>query len=160
MAKKNPFIQQLRELGVSDYERRLLRNVQREYEKGDVYSDIERLNYSLMKERVRPITLNYENAVRMLEYNIYGNIREIIKSYEQGIMYVNQGTTSEYEHYVERLAEELQDVGITSATPQRLKQANLANIEYYYSEFKTYEQNGNSTGMSKAKAKIEVELGA
>lgn len=160
MAKKNPFIQQLRDLGVTDYERRLLRNLQKEYEQKNAYSEIERLNYSLMKERVKPVTLNYENAVRLLQYNMYGNIREVINAYQQGLAYVDQGTTSEYEDYIERLAEELQDVGITVATPSNLKKANLGNIEYWYSEYKKYEANGDSQGMSKAREHIEAEIGA
>ena len=158
MAKKNPLIQELRDMGVSDYERRKLRELAREYEAGDTYSKIEKLNKELLGERVSPVTLNYETALRLLEYNVYGNIREIIADYKQAKMYVDQGTTIEYEAYIDKLYNELVDIGVQGITKGALKDSNLATVEYWYSFYKQYELMGNGYGMEKAKTELEKAI--
>lgn len=158
MPKKNPLIEELRDLGVSDYERRKLRELSRELEAGDTYATIEQLNKQLLNERVRPVTLNYETAIRLLKYNVYGSIQEIVEEYKTAKMYVEQGTTKEYEEYIDKLYNELKDVGVEGVTPSALKSSNLTNVEYYYGRYKYYEEIGNKEGMEWAKGKIEEEL--
>lgn len=158
MAKKNPIIQELRDLGVSDYERRKLRELARDYEADNTYSEIERLNQELLGERISPVTLNYETALRLLEYNVYGNIREIIADYKQAKMYVDQGTTTQYEQYIDKLFNELVDIGVQGITKDNLKNADLATVEYWYSYYKQYELVGNEAGMKKAKGELEKAI--
>lgn len=158
MAKKNPFIQQLRDMGVTDYQRRKLRNLMRELEENDYYEEIASTNEELLGENVRPMTLSYETAVRLLQYNVYGNIQEVIEKYGQAIMYIEQGTTQEFEEYLDKFANELQDIGIT-ATKDVLREADLENVQYLYSEFRTYEAMADEGGMYATKYKIKKELG-
>ena len=154
MAKKNPLIEELRELGVTDYQRKKLRQLEREFQESGAYKQIEETNLELMGERIRPVSLSYDTAVRLLKYNIYGNIDSIIKEYQTAIMYVNQGTTKEYEDYINKMAEELQEIGIYNATPEKLKDADTKTVEFWYSEYKKYENTGNSGGMHHAREKI------
>lgn len=158
MAKKNPFIQQLRDMGVTDYQRKKLRNLMRELEENDYYEEIASTNKELLGENVRPMTLSYETALRLLQYNVYGNIQEVIESYGQAIMYIEQGTTQEFEDYLDRFADELQDIGIT-VTKDMLREADLENAQYLYSEFRKYEAMGDSGGMYATKRKLKNELG-
>ena len=158
MSKKNPLIEELRDLGVTDYQRRKLRELEREFQESGAYKKIEEANLELMGERVRPVTLSYETALRLLQYNMYGNIKGIIKEYKNALMLIDQGTTKEYEDYIYNLANELQDIGVTNATPERLKEADLKDIEFWYSEYKKYEDSGNVAGMQHARGKIEALL--
>ena len=158
MAKKNPLIEELRELGVNDYQRRKLRELEREFQESGAYKKIEEANLELMGERVRPVSLSYETALRLLQYNMYGNINGIIKEYKTSLMLIDQGTTKEYEDYIYNLANELQDIGVTNATPDRLKEVVLKDIEFWYAEYKNYENSGNGGGMQHSRGKIEALL--
>lgn len=158
MAKKNPIIQELRDMGVSDYERRKLREVIRELEENDYYEQIADLNQEVLGENVIPMTLSYETALRLLQYNVYGNIQDIIVEYKNAIKNVDQGTTTEIEDYLDRFANELQDIGI-AVTKDDLRDIDLENIQYLYTEFRKYEAMGDNGGMYGTKRKIELELG-
>lgn len=160
MSKKNPLITELREMGVTDYQRRKIRELEKEYQSSDAYKKIEQLNYELLGERVRPVTMNYDTAIKLLKYNIYGNIQSVIKEYQNTLLLVEQGTTKEYEDYINSLAEELQDIGVTNATPETLKSADLKGIEFWYSEYQHYQDSGNEGGMFYTRQKIEGLLGA
>lgn len=159
MAKKNPFIQELRELGVTDYQRRKLRELQKEYEESNAYKKIEETNLELMGERIRPVSLSYETTIKLLNYNIYNDINSILKDYKQGITLVEQGTTKEFEEYIKKLADELQEIGVYNATKDRLKDADLEDVEFWYSEYKRYEDIGNAGGMQYSREKIIGILG-
>lgn len=159
MAKKNPFIEELRELGVTDYQRRKLRELQKEYEESDIYKRIEKANQALLGERIRPVSLNYETTIKLLNYNIYNDINSILKDYKQGITLIEQGTTKDYEDYVNKLADELQEIGVYNATEGNLKDADLKDIEFWYSEYKRYEDIGNAGGMQYSREKIIGILG-
>lgn len=155
MAKKNPLISELREMGVTDYQRRKIRELEKKYQSSDAYKKIEQINYDLLGERIRPVSMSYDTAIKLLKYNIYGNIQSVIKDYENALLLVEQGTTKEYEDYINKLSEELQDIGVPNATPDKFRNANLNNIEYWYSAYKRYEDIGNEGGMFYARGKIE-----
>ena len=160
MAKKNPLITELREMGVSDYYRRKIREIGKEFQETGAYEKIEQMNYELMGERIRPVTMNYDTAIKLLKYNIDGNIQSAIKEYKNALLLVDQGTTKEYEGYINILAEELQDIGVTNAAPETLKSADLKGIEFWYSEYQHYQDTGNEGGMFYTRQKIEGLLEA
>lgn len=155
MAKKNPLISELREMGVTDYQRRKIRELEKEYQSADAYKKIEQLNYELLGERVRPVSMSYDTAIKLLKYDIYGNIQSVIKEYENALLLVEQGTTKEYEDYINSLSEELQDIGVPNATPDKLRNADLKSIEFWYSEYQHYQDSGNEGGMFYTRGKIE-----
>lgn len=148
------FLRELKELGATDSDIKQLNQLKNKMEGNDLYDKIGKMNEKLMGERVRPLTLSYETAVRLLKYNVYSNVKAIISSYNSAILLVEQGTTAEYEDYLQKFSEELQDAGIHNAITANLRKANLENIEFWYSKYKEYENMGNGQGMSYAREQI------
>ena len=158
MARKNPLIEELRDLGVSDYERRLLRQLSQEFERGDVYSGIEQLNRQLLDQAIKPVKLDYNTAVNLIKYGGY-TVDEVIQQYKGELSAYKQGTTSSYEDWLERFTEELQDIGVTNATKENVRNADRGRLEYLYGRFRHYEFTGDLNGMEKTIRQIENELG-
>lgn len=159
MAKKNQFLEELRELGATESQLNQLRQLKNEFEENDIYSTIEERNAELLGESVRPITLSYETALKLLKYNVYGNIQDIIKEYGNAKLMVEQGTTAEYEDYVKSFADRLQQYGVYNATAENLKSANLAEIEEWASIYDKYEAMNNDKGMEIARYNITRIIG-
>ena len=159
MQSKVNWLQELKNLGATDEQLKQLKNLQDLYKSNDTYNKIEKLNKQLLGERVRPVTISYENAYRMLNYNVYNTIQGIIDEYRRGYSLVEQGTTSEFQNYINTLAEELQDIGVYNATVSSIQPSMLEDIEYYYTMYKRYEDTGNSNGMSYAREKIISIIG-
>lgn len=154
MASKNPFIQELKDLGVTNEQLEQLKELQKRYEDSDAYSKISKANSNLLGEPIRPMTLSYETAYRLMEYNVYGSIQQIIEQYENALILIDEGTTQEYESYISKLAEELQEIGVINAIHSKLKSSDLKKIEFYYAIYKKYEAGNNQGGMSYARQKI------
>lgn len=159
MANKIDYLKELQDLGVTQSQIKQIDELREVYNKNKLYSKIEKANEQLLGERVRPLSMSYETAYRLLQYNIYGNVDNIIQQYENAILLINQGTTAEYEDYVSKLAEELQDVGIYNATTSALKDTDLSKVEDLYKQYKNYEATNNRGGMINTREKIIAIIG-
>lgn len=157
MAKKNDFLQELIDMGATESQLKELRNIQSIYKEKDIYSKIEKTNNELLGERVKPLTLSYETAVRLIKYNVFSNIQGVLDSYKNAILLVDQGSTQQFEDYTNKLAEELQDIGAYNATPEKLRRTKLDELEFWYSKYRKYELAGHIGGMQYAREKI-IEL--
>lgn len=144
---KNPLIEELRNLGVTDYERRLLRELDKKLRASDIYNRAEDLNIKLLGQASRPASLSYETAVNAIKYGGY-TARDLISEYKEEAKNVQSGTTSEYERYLEKLAEELEQIGVPT-TVDNLRRADIGRVEYHLAEFRRYEAVGNDIGMEK-----------
>lgn len=118
--KRNPYIQQLRELGISDYERRKIRELEKRLQEKDFYSTIKERNRAFFQEEVGLLELNYQNLITHIKYGS-GNVRQVIKEYEEELRAVEQGTTVDIERYSERRALELQELGLPVTQEQVLQ---------------------------------------
>lgn len=146
----------MRELGVSDRDRKQIRKLMREYEERNAYNRIEALNRGLVGNRVRPQTLNYETVMNLLEYNIYDNANEIIDRYKQELDYLDKGTTSKFQNYLDNLIDILDDIGISNTQVIRdMSKEELDNIEYLLERYNAYKDTGNVGGMEWARNHID-----
>lgn len=127
-------------------------------EEEDAYSRIASLNEEVLDTLIRPSTLNYETAVRLIEYGVRENIDEVIQDYQQALTALEAGTTTEIEDYLFRLSGELQDYGIR-ATPDMLRATDLEELNYLYSRLGWYKEQGDNNGVNKTIVRIKKLLG-
>lgn len=142
--RKDINISRLRGLGVTDWQRRKLRELMREYEAYDLYSHISRLNNQLLGYGVTKQYLNYETAASMLEQGVYANINELLKDYREEKKNIEEGNTSEYSNYLQDWCDKIKENFGIDVTPDYLdREVDMPSLEYFYGVYKQYEDMGN-----------------
>ena len=155
---KNSIVQQLRDLGVSDYERRQIRELSRFYEDNDLYREIAEKNIDVLEENIYPITLNYETAMRMLKYGDV-NARVLIDEYKQAKLMIMNGTTVEIEKTLDSLIQELQDIGVVNATRETVDSSDIGFLQEQIARYNKYKASGEEYLASKTRNDIIEYLG-
>lgn len=156
---KNSLVQQLRDLGVSDYERRQIRELSRFYEDNDLYREIASKNKEILGENTYPITLNYETAVRMIKYGVVDNVKALIDEYKQAKLMIMNDTTIEIEKTLDNLIQELQDIGVVNATRETVSSSDIGFLQDQISRYNKYNSSGENYLASKTRDEIIEYLG-
>lgn len=113
MARKNEWLEKLRDYGANDYQLRKLRRLARQFEEDDIYEKIGKYNEKILDTYIRPTDINYENVFNAMDF-FNKDIKDVIADYEKQFRYIQEGTTQEATNYYNRIEEELKDYGIFS----------------------------------------------
>lgn len=149
--QKNPYLSVLRELGATDYQIRVIRQLSKEFEEKDLYREIAVTNETLLGGADRPVTLNYASAAAMARHGL--TIKEIIGRYRAERDYVEKGGVSlSYIRETERMAAELSEFGY-GVTPDEVRA--VLNSGYrdtffdLFTRFTNYKSNDYGDGVVK-----------
>lgn len=153
--RKDIDVSRLRDLGVTDWQRRKLREVMREYEAYDLYSHISRLNNQLLGYGVTKQYLNYDTAASMLEQGVYANIDELLKDYREEKKNIEEGNTSEYTGYLKDWSNTIKEYFGIDVSPEHLdREVDMPSLEYFFDVYKRYEDSGNSYAQQWAEERV------
>ena len=117
---RNTLIKTLRELGVSDSERREMRELARELQNENFYKNVEQINREVLGDSITRTQLNYENMLRNMSYS-GKSFKEVLEDYREEQRNVEQGTTSSVESYFQAVSSDLHRLFFPQATPNILK---------------------------------------
>ena len=123
---RNTLIKTLRELGVSDKERKEMRELAKEFEAQNVYKEVDKINQQVLGESIRPATLNYENMIRTMSYT-GKDFSEILDEYRETLRNLESGTTNEAQQYYQNVVADLERLGfyVSNETIQNIDQNGL-----------------------------------
>lgn len=160
MAKfqKNPYLTALRELGATDYQIRVIRQLEKEFAEKDLYTDIAETNRLLLGSADRPVTLNYASAAAMARTGI--SVKEIIARYRAERNYIEKsGVSLAYMQETERMTAELNSFGFETNADEVRKVLNSAYKDSffgYFAQFMHYKHGGFAEGTTKALRGLSV----
>ena len=154
MAGRNKLVAYLRDLGVSDWERRQLRELGKLYNNTNAYNEIRQLNYQVLDSRQAPMELTYESIAGQIEYG-GKTVKEILGEYRQQIYDYHQGSTTAINDFVTNRLDYLRNnfsydsnvVSDKNVIDAYIDNANFREkFDTYYMEVEKYNESGDNAG--------------